>query len=62
MTGYDYETQPYDHQRSAFEESWAAEYLCTAHGNGHGKIEGCDRYNGCIVRSGQDESRAYRCA
>ena len=37
MLDYEYETQPYDHQRTSFEESWSAEYYALLMEMGTGK-------------------------
>jgi hypothetical protein len=39
MRSYDYKTIPYDHQRSALEESWAAEYYALFMEMGTGKTK-----------------------
>ena len=37
MRSYEYETQPYEHQRTAFEESWDAEFYALLMEMGTGK-------------------------
>ena len=52
MLDYEYETQPYDHQRTAFEESWAAEYyaLLMEMGTGKSKVA-IDTMAACMKRA-----------
>jgi len=53
MKSYEYETQPYDHQRQAFEESWAADYYALLMEMGTGKSKVAIDTMGALFESGQ---------
>jgi len=53
MSGYEYETQPYDHQRTAFEDSWAAEYYALLMEMGTGKSKVAIDTMGALYEAGK---------
>lgn len=53
MIGYEYETQPYDHQRKAFEDSWAAEFYALLMEMGTGKSKVAIDTMGALFEAGK---------
>jgi SNF2 family DNA or RNA helicase len=53
MSGYEYETQPYDHQRKAFEDSWAAEFYALFMEMGTGKTKVAIDTMGALFEAGK---------
>jgi SNF2 family DNA or RNA helicase len=53
MSGYEYETQPYDHQRKAFEDSWAAEFYALLMEMGTGKTKVAIDTMGALYEAGK---------
>jgi len=53
MTNYDYETEPYDHQRTAFEDSWAAEFYALLMEMGTGKSKVAIDTMGALYEAGK---------
>ena len=52
MIGYEYETQPYDHQRREFDRSWAAEYFALLMEMGTGKSKVAIDTMGALYEAG----------
>lgn len=53
MLSYDYETQPYDHQRKALEDSWAAEFYALLMEMGTGKTKVAIDTMGVLYEAGK---------
>jgi len=53
MTGYDFKTKPYDHQRVAFEDSWAAEFYALLMEMGTGKSKVAIDTMGALYEAGK---------
>ena len=53
MRSYEYETQPYEHQRTAFEESWDAEFYALLMEMGTGKSKVAIDTMGALYEEGK---------
>lgn len=53
MQSYEYETQPYEHQRTAFEESWDAEFYALLMEMGTGKSKVAIDTMGALYEKGK---------
>ena len=53
MQNYEYETQPYEHQRTAFEESWDAEFYALLMEMGTGKSKVAIDTMGALYEEGK---------